>query len=130
MVGVAAIPKSVKVLTLGHNLTQKQMRTICESLRYLKELSLPQMKSPVDVYMSAEMAIGDGSRNKTVTLSQFKRACRLPKLRKLSISTASSKLESIREFASDLVGIYENPGTTKRGDVEYTIDRKLFFLPS
>jgi hypothetical protein len=67
-----------------------------------------------------------GSR--AVTIFQFKRACQLPKLKKISINSKSCKLKSIRKYSGSLVGIYE---TFKRHsriglDLDFWIDRNLF----
>lgn len=67
-----------------------------------------------------------------MTVFQFRRACNLPKLVKLTLSSTSCKLRPVQRFAGPLMGVYENylevgkGATSKRGDLEYTFDRKIF----
>lgn len=144
IVDVSVIPKdNLKVLCLGHALTQRQMKTICETFTHLEELSLPQMnyaKSSPDIFGTnvVDKILNSEASNRMVTLFQFKRALTLQNLKKLSLSTKSCSLKSIRKFAGGLMGIYESPvvdstfslgSDNKRGDLEYTIDRTLFCYP-
>jgi len=134
VVDIGVIPsKHLKILCLGHMLTQRQMRSICETFIHLEELSWPQLNTHADVFSKTHIENDvDSSRSRVVTVFQFRRACNLPKLTKLTLSSTSVKLRPVQRFAGPLMGVYENyldvgkGSGAKRGDLEYNFDRKIF----
>jgi hypothetical protein len=132
VVGLIQIPSKVKKLCLGHLLTSKQIKIILETFRYLEQLSLPQAQiQSLGLQQSEASENYTMSNSKWISLMHFKSALQLPSLHKLVLSSRTCKYKPIRKYASSLIGVVENnlygkQGASKRGDVEYLIDRNVF----